>query len=251
MEFAAVMEVLEASGTERNRKVYRRHGMPEPLYGAGWAKLRDLHKRIGTDHGLALRLWDSGNADARLLATMVADPSQMDGPTLEAWAAGVSWYGLADQLACLAARSPVARQKRDAWIRSRGEWVARAGWGVLAQQALHDAAVPDAELDPYLAFVEENVHGAMNRVRDAMMTALVSVGIRSDAMAERALAAARRIGKVEVDHGETGCRTPDPLTTIPKARAHRRAKEAKADAGPRRPSGKPAARRPRPDPRGR
>jgi hypothetical protein len=39
--------------------------------------------------------------------------------------------------------------------------------------------------------------------------------------------AAQRIGAVEVDHGETGCKTPDAAAYIAKARAHRRRKEGK------------------------
>jgi len=35
------------------------------------------------------------------------------------------------------------------------------------------------------------------------------------------LAAAKRIGKVEVDHGETSCKTPDASTYIRKAVARR------------------------------
>ena len=38
--------------------------------------------------------------------------------------------------------------------------------------------------------------------------ALIAIGCRAS-MTERAIAVARKIGKVEVDHGETGCKTPD------------------------------------------
>jgi len=39
------------------------------------------------------------------------------------------------------------------------------------------------------------------------------------------LAAAKRIGKVEVDHGETGCKTPDAAAYIRKVLDHRRKKK--------------------------
>ena len=57
-----------------------------------------------------------------------------------------------------------------------------------------------------------------------MNNALIAIGTRSDALEEAALAAARRIGPVLVDHGQTSCKTPDALTYLPKARAHRRKK---------------------------
>ena len=45
-----------------------------------------------------------------------------------------------------------------------------------------------------------------------------------------ALAAAKRIGTVEVDHGETGCQTPDAGPYIRKTVAHRKELEARRKA---------------------
>ena len=44
------------------------------------------------------------------------------------------------------------------------------------------------------------------------------------ALAAVATAAADRIGKVEVDHGGTGCKTPDAASYIAKTPAHYAAK---------------------------
>ena len=45
-------------------------------------------------------------------------------------------------------------------------------------------------------------------------------------LTKRALAAATRIGVVDVDHGETSCMTPDARTYIKKTLAHRKKKAA-------------------------
>ncbi len=55
-------------------------------------------------------------------------------------------------------------------------------------------------------------------------------GVSYAKLEKKAIAAANRIGKVEVDHGETGCKTPDAVTYIPKAAAHARKKAAKKRA---------------------
>ena len=57
-----------------------------------------------------------------------------------------------------------------------------------------------------------------------MNMALVSIGITRPALRNRAIAAARRIGQVEVDHGQTGCKTPDAEAYILKAAARTRKK---------------------------
>jgi len=225
MDLASAMRELEIAGTEQNRKVYRRHGMPDPIFGVSFGRLGEMKKRIRVDHDLALALWATGNADARNLATMIADPSRLDGALLDSWARDARWYGGADQVAGLAVRSPAAREVRPRWLRSGHEWTARAGWSMVAHEALYSDEQPDAAFEGYLPAIENGIRSAPNRVRDAMLHALIAIGTRSDPLADRALAAAGRIGPVEVDHGETGCRTPDPLTYIPKARDHRRKRD--------------------------
>jgi hypothetical protein len=53
-----------------------------------------------------------------------------------------------------------------------------------------------------------------------MNSAVISIGCRSAALRDRALAAAKCIGRVEVDHGDTACKTPDAAAYIRKTWAH-------------------------------
>ena len=63
-----------------------------------------------------------------------------------------------------------------------------------------------------------------------MNNALINVGVRNSKLQKKAIAAARRIGEVDVDHGETGCKTPDAVAYIKKTVAHnnKKAKRAKS-----------------------
>lgn len=238
MNFAETMRELESLGTEQNRKIYRRHGACEPLFGVSFAHLGALKKRIKSDHALAGALWASGNTDARHLATMVADASVMSRAELDAWVKGANYYTLADLFVNNVVRhSSHARAALEAWMRSESEWVERAGWALLAALALDDGAVEDAYLKPFLGRIERDIHQAKNWVRGAMNSALISMGAREGALGDEALAAAKRIGKVEVDHGETSCKTPEAAPYILKMRAHRAAKAAKtAKATPKKAS---------------
>jgi hypothetical protein len=58
---------------------------------------------------------------------------------------------------------------------------------------------------------------AKNRVKDAMNMALIAIGIHREALRKHALAVSRNIGKIEVNHGQTGCRTPMAEDYILKA----------------------------------
>ena len=225
MTYREIMKELEALGTAQNRKVYRRHGAGENLFGVSFANLGKLQKKIKIDHDLAEKLWASGNIDAQSLATMIIDPKQAGEDFLDRMVREISNYNLVDIFVRnLVSKSPHARKKMEQWVKSKDEWIGRAGWMLLSLLAMQDKDLPDVQLEKFLQTIEKNIHQAKNRTREAMNSALISIGIRNDRMENLAVSAAKRIGPVEVDHGETACKTPDAVTYIQKARARSKKK---------------------------
>ena len=229
MNVEQALEQLEEMGTAQNRKVYARHGVREQMFGVSFANQNKLAKSIKRDHTLAVELWDSGNHDARILATMVADPALADDGFLEAWAAELDSYVITDAFSGFVGKTSHARAKAEQWTGAEGEWQGRAGWHLVAHLAMKDQDLPDSYFGALLATIEAEVHSRKNRVRDAMNNALIAIGIRNAELQEQALAAAARIGKVEVDHSETGCKTPDATDYIHRTLA-RREQKARAAA---------------------
>ena len=84
MTLAEVLVELETLGTAQNRKTYARHGVTGEAFGVSYANLGKLRKKIKRDHELAQGLWDSGNHDARVLATLVAEPAARAARDLDA-----------------------------------------------------------------------------------------------------------------------------------------------------------------------
>jgi 3-methyladenine DNA glycosylase AlkD len=195
MTLKEAMSELEKAGSAQTRKTYARHGASEPMFGVSFATLKTLAKRIKVDHELACALWDTGNFDARNLAYKIVEPARMSSGDLDRWAG-----------------DPVARMC--------GAYVARAGWSVVASMAMRDESTPDDWFASRLAEIEKRIHSAPNSHREAMNSALIAIGCRSAALRKAALAAAKRIGKVDVDHGDTDCKTPDAGPYIEKTWAH-------------------------------
>lgn len=222
MNLAETMKELESLGTEQNRKVYRRHGAGDNLFGVSFANLGKLQKRIKKDHALACALWKTGNADARALATMIADPMLMTGRDCDDWLRSVRCYGQVNLFAeRVVGLSPHARKKMLEWIESPDEFIGQAGW-VLMGAAMAQAPDPgDAWAEKMIDRIERTIHSAPNRTRYAMNMALIAIAMRNDRIERLAIDAAGRIGKVEVDHGETGCKTPDAADYIRKIKAYR------------------------------
>ena len=219
MDAAVALASLEKAGTEQNRKTYRRHGAPEPLWGVSFGTLRGLAKKIKVDQDLAEQLWASGNTDARMLAALVADPARLDAATAARWIEEARYALVIDEIAGVIARSPLAMTCMAAWVGSDDEWLGRAGWAVMARLA-DQPDVPDASFTPYIAVIERRIGDAKNLVKEAMNRALIAIGCRSQELAKAAIAAARRIGPVEVDHGDTACKTPDAEKYIRKTRTY-------------------------------
>lgn len=230
MNKTEVMRKLKAMGTAQNRKVYARHGFVDQVYGVSYANLGKLKRQIKTDHALAEGLWASGVHDARVLATMVADPAKATAKTLDAWAKDCTDRGTAGALSNLAALAPSAWTRVEKWTRSRNEWVSTAGWHTLASLARDDQETDDAVFAEYLDRIESGLPGAPNYTRYSMNNALIAIGIRNPKLRKKAVAAARRIGKVEVDHGETSCKTPDAIPYIEKAVARQKQRKVAAAA---------------------
>jgi hypothetical protein len=57
-----------------------------------------------------------------------------------------------------------------------------------------------------------------------MNNVVIAIGIRNPMLEEAAVEAAKRIGPVEVDHGETGCKTPEAVSYIAKTNARKKKK---------------------------
>ena len=204
---------LEELGTPQNRKVYPRHGVKGPLFGVSYANLRKLAKRLAPDSRLAVELWSSGNHDARVLATMVDDPYRVTDRTLRERLADIDNYVLADALASLVGRSSLRDELAGDWTADPAdEWAGTVGWSLVAAQALEvGSSLSDEYFTERLSYIERNIAVASNRVRHSMNGALIAIGCRNQEMRTAAEEAADRIGKVEVDHGQTSCKTPDAI----------------------------------------
>ncbi len=223
MNLTQALQQLEAAGSAQTRKTYARHGIGPKMFGVSYAFLGKITRQIKRDHALALGLWASGWHDARVLATMIADPLQADATLLNGWVEACDNCALSGALAKFAAGTSLAVRLTEQWCADAREFVAVAGWGLVAELALN-SELPDAAFAAWLKTIEREIHQSPNYVRRAMNAALIAIGVRDAKLEKLAVAAAKRIGKVEVDHGDTECKTPDAVAYIAKTKARRAGK---------------------------
>ena len=221
MTLKDVMSALQAKGDPTIKRIFFRHGAKEPFFGVRVGDMKPIAKAIKGRQDLALALYATGNGDAQYLAGMVADGARMSRQELIAWARTASWRMVSGTtVPWVASEHPQGFALALRWIDAKAEGVAVAGWATLgAWVATH----PDDDLDiktltALLARVEKTIHDERNLVREQMNSFVIAVGTYVGPLAARALATARKVGKVEVDVGDTDCRIPDAATYILKCR---------------------------------
>lgn len=218
---ASVMDELKRHGSAQNVKTYKRHGATEPIFGVSFANLDAMAKKIGPNQELAAALWGSRNFDAMNLAAKIAQPETLTGRNLQDLIKSVNSHSISGSFAVLAAAAPAAVTCIPGWIRARDEYTRAAGYDTLSAMMKNGVDLSDEYLASLVDTIEREIHTSPNRARHSMNGALIAIGGYRPSLRSRVLAAAKRIGKVEVDHGDTSCKTPDIAAYISKMAARK------------------------------
>jgi 3-methyladenine DNA glycosylase AlkD len=221
MTVTEIMTYLKEMGSASIKNILLKHGVKEPFFGVKVEHLKVVQKKVKKDHQLAKDLYATGNADAMYLAGLIADDMQMTQADLQAWVQQAVSNNIADYtVPWVAAEGKYGYQLALEWIDSPQEHIASAGWFTLCNVV---ALKPDNELDieklkALLARVEKTIHTAPNRVRSGMNTFLISVGSYVTALSDEAIAAANRIGPVNIIKEGTACKVPLATDYIEKVK---------------------------------
>jgi 3-methyladenine DNA glycosylase AlkD len=217
----SILAQLKSKGSEQTRKIYARHGIdPQRAYGVKVADLKVIAKSVRGQQSLACELLSTGNLDAMYLAGMIADGSKLTVDQLNAWAESAAGLQMVSEytIPWLAVEHPQARSLALQWIDSPKEHIASSGWctysGLLATQP--DSSLNLAEIQSLLDRVVKQIGTVPNRVRYCMNGFVIAVGGYVVPMLKQAKAAARQIGAVNVDVGDTDCKVPQATAYIEK-----------------------------------
>lgn len=215
-----ILAELKKLGKETHRKTFIRHGAPpDSIIGVPIGDLKPIQKRIKGDHQLALDLYATGISDAMYLAGLVADANQITKTDLNRWAREATWGMIsASTVAGVAADSPHAVALGTKWIDAKKEKIATTGWATLSGylSVTPDEAIDLELIESLLDRVTAEIQGERNGVKETMNTFVITVGCYVAPLKAKALKAAKKIGKVEVDMGDTACKVNDATEYIRK-----------------------------------
>ncbi len=161
--------------------------------GVAVPDLRAVAKRCGTDHDLALGLWRTGLHEARILATLVADPRKLTAERMERWVADLSSWDVCDFAADLFGRSPLGVARIPVWARRPEGFVKRCAFSMIARRAVGAKDAPDREFVGYLPLIMRAASDERNEVKKGVSWALRQIGKRNRRLHTAAIEEARRI----------------------------------------------------------
>ena len=148
----------------------------------------------------------------------------MSARELDRWASEMTMRGCNAYVAHLAVEGGQGSSRADAWLKSKAEVLRNSGWVLVGALAMRDDTLPREWFTPHLVTIQKTIHQSPNHEREAMSGALISIGCRDATLRKAALATAKQIGPVTIDHGDTDCKTPDATTYMEKAWANAVAK---------------------------
>ncbi len=199
MNARELLATLRAQANPANVAGMARYGInTEGTLGIPIPVLRGLGREAGRDHALAMELWDSGIHEARILASLVADPARLTRREADRWVRGFDSWDVCDQVcANLFRYTPFAMEKAAAWARGKREFTRRAGFSLMAGLTVKAKDAPDSQFEAFLPLIAEAATDERNVVKKAVNWALRQIGKRNARLRTKAIAAAEEIARID------------------------------------------------------
>ena len=199
MEVNEVVDRLRLTGDPRAVEGMARFGIQSSnSFGVSVPKLRTLARELGHDHHLALKLWETGLHDARLLASMIDDPQQVTISQMEKWVRDFdSWDVVDGCCGNLFDKTPFAVARAKGWCRREEEYEKRAGFGLMAELAVHDKNAKDQVFLDFLPSIINGASDKRNFVKKAVNWSLRQIGKRNLKLNKASVSTALKIQKME------------------------------------------------------
>jgi 3-methyladenine DNA glycosylase AlkD len=207
MNLQEILAQLESLGDDARRAHNTKAGAPDNQYGVKLGDIRVISKKIKTDHELALKLWETGNVEAQLIATLIINVKLLTTDALDKLTRSTTCTQVADWLnAYVVAQHSEKESLRVKWMAAKDRWAARAGWNLTASRI--NKGADDLDLPALLDRIEKEMPKAKPEVQWTMNNTLAAIGIHHPDLRERAIAMGEKIGLYRDWPVSKGCTPP-------------------------------------------
>ena len=207
MNVKEILARFKSLGDDARRAHNTKAGAPDNQFGVKLGDIRVIARKIKTDHELALKLWDTGNVEAQLLATLIIKPKSLSADALDKLTRSTTCTQVAEWLnSYVVAQHPEKEALREKWMKAKDRWAARAGWHLTASRV--NKSADDLDLSALLDRIEKEMPKAMPEVQWTMNNTLAAIGIHHSKHRKRAIAIGEKIGLYRDWPVSKGCTPP-------------------------------------------
>jgi 3-methyladenine DNA glycosylase AlkD len=194
-----VLEKLKSNSRPDQLEGMARYGMAvERRLGVSIPDIRKIAKELGKDNKLALELWKTGIAEARIIAAMIDDPEKLTEGQMEDWVKDIDSWDVCDQVCMnLFEKTPLAWQKIIDWSEREEEFVKRTAFALIACLAWHDKKAEDERFIELFPVIMRGAVDERNFVKKAVNWALRNIGKRNLNLNKAAMNAAKEIHRLD------------------------------------------------------
>ncbi len=194
-----VLDKLQSKAKPEQLTGMAKYGITvEGRLGVSVPDMRNLAKELGRDHELALDLWRTGIAEARIVAGMVGDPAKLTEEQMEEWVKGINSWDVCDQVCMnLFEKNQLAWKKIIDWSEREEEFVKRTAFSLIACLAWHDKKASESKFVELLPVIARAATDERNFVKKAVNWALRNIGKRNLNLNQAAINTAREIQKLD------------------------------------------------------
>lgn len=193
-EVEEIVAHLRAIASEENRAGLARYGIKaDTALGIPHGVQRKIAKTIGRDNRRSLALWETNIREARLIGAFSADAKTFSIDHARSWTADFDSWEMVDGVSDLFVDMECWRDLIEEFAEDEREFVRRTAFAMMAWSVVHRKKEPAATFLHFLTLVEKHARDERNFVRKALSWALRSIGKRSFALNEAALALAGKL----------------------------------------------------------
>ena len=195
IDVESVVATLKRLGTKKTRDGMARYAITsDKAFGVTVGEIKQLGKRLGKNHDLALGLWDTGWYEARMLAGFVGEPDRVTPALMDQWCRDFDNWAICDHTCFhLFDRTPHAFRKVEQWAKRRNEFEKRAAFALLASLGVHDKRASDEAFAKCLSLIEVAATDDRNFVKKGVNWALRVIGRRSKDLNEAAVKLSQKL----------------------------------------------------------
>lgn len=164
--------------------------------GVPLPQIRKLAKLTKKDHQLGLALWATNIHEARIMASLVDEPTLVTETQMDEWVRDFNSWDLCDQVCGnLFDRTQFVIAKAVEYSKREEEFIKRAGFVLMAEYAVHNKKAADKIFIDLLPVIEREAWDDRNFVKKAVNWALRQIGKRNTMLKNAAIETSKLIVK--------------------------------------------------------